>query len=211
MPHTYNVRVAWALALLAHATDHEPYRVAALKNAAWARSQQEPSGWLAGNEFRKTDEAPLLHTIAYSLRGLLEIGVVTGHAEYVEAAAAGGRGLRQVWERKRFIPATSKRDWTSDVTWRCLPGEAQIAIVWLKLARLTSDSAYRAAADGLLESLKSTQFLQESDSALHGGVSGSFPINSPYERYCLVNWGPKFLIDALILRNSDDTENNDGS
>jgi hypothetical protein len=59
-------------------------------------------------------------------------------------------------------------------------------------------------AHELLEQVKAAQFIDSPDADLHGGISGSVPINGAYERYCLVNWGPKFLIDALILKGRTD-------
>ena len=44
--------------------------------------------------------------------------------------------------------------------------------------------------------------VDETDMDLYGGVSGSVPIHAPYERYCLVSWGAKFLIDALNLKEN---------
>ena len=202
IPHTYNVRVAWAVGLLGKASGDERYVEAALKNATWARSQQQPGGWLANNEFYETDTAPLLHTISYSLRGLVELGMLTGRSELVEASAEGANGLKRVWREMGRIPGTSRSDWSSDASWRCLPGEAQLSIVWLELARATGDDSFETAANELLDSTKAMHFTRETDPALRGGVSGSYPVNAPYERYCLVNWGPKFLIDALILRNT---------
>jgi len=70
----------------------------------------------------------------------------------------------------------------------------------MRLGELTTDSGYVTAAAGLLEHVKAAQFPDTDTPDIHGGLSGSLPIHAPYERYCLVSWGAKFLIDAIIMK-----------
>ena len=81
-----------------------------------------------------------------------------------------------------------------------------MAIVWMRLSHILGERKYALAAAELLEHVKSAQFMDRRNGDLDGGLSGSLPINAPYERYCLVSWGPKFLIDALILKERVSSE-----
>ncbi|MHC4547670.1 MAG: beta-L-arabinofuranosidase domain-containing protein [Planctomycetota bacterium] len=202
IPHTYNVRAAWSLARLAEATGQDRYRSAAAANADWALTQQTKGGWFENNSFRATDPTTPLHTIAYAARGLLEIGAATGATKYVDASLAAAQVLLQVWEQRGLVPGAFGPEWSAPVAWRCLPGEAQLALVWLRLFALVDEPGLRAAAEGLVESLKAAHFVAHANPAIAGGLSGSLPIHGLYERYCLVNWGPKFLVDALLLKGA---------
>jgi len=67
---TYNVRAAWGLALAGHVFDEKKWIDAATKNCDWALGRQKPNGWFENNSFYE-NEIPLLHTIAYTVEGLL--------------------------------------------------------------------------------------------------------------------------------------------
>ncbi len=198
--HTYNVRSAWALVQLADATGESQYREAALANADWAAGQQGESGWFGNNSFARDGSVTKLHAIAYACRGFLEIGAATGSGRYIDAAAEAAVALHDIWQRNGTIGGAFNKDWSNPARWRCIPGEAQLAIVWMRLDHITGRTRFADSAVAILEKVKAAQLLDEKNADLHGGVSGALPINAPSERYCLVNWGPKFLIDALILK-----------
>ena len=66
--HTYNARVAWALLCIDQAAQSNRYLSAAQKNLNWVLTQQTPDGWFHNASF-ELDEAPLTHTLAYTVRG----------------------------------------------------------------------------------------------------------------------------------------------
>ena len=72
--HTYNTRTAWVLLRVHEITKNIKYKKAAIKNIEWALKQQQENGWFKYNAFHESQE-PLLHTIAYSIQGILEAGV----------------------------------------------------------------------------------------------------------------------------------------
>src|SRR3989344_48352 len=71
--HTYNTRTAWSLLKVHEITKKEIYKKAAEKNIDWALTQQLGNGWFEKNAFYEKQE-PLLHTIAYTIQGILECG-----------------------------------------------------------------------------------------------------------------------------------------
>ena len=207
IPHAYNVRTAWSLARLAEVTGETRFRDAAVANARWTVRQQCPSGWFEKNAFVSNCDVVTLHTLCYCVRGLLEIGAMLENrtpecADLVASATHAADALHIAWTRDGAIAGTFGADWSSPDEWRCIPGEAQLAIVWMRLFQVTGAHKYWTAAVDLLERVKSAQFMDQGNADLDGGITGSLPINAPYERYCLVSWGPKFLIDALILKES---------
>lgn len=204
VPHTYNVRTAWSLLNLGEATADEKLRAAALRNADWVLTQQCDSGWFRQNEFSADGRTSSLHATAFAMRGLLEIGSAANREPYIEAALRPASALHEIWLARGVLPGAVRQDWSHPGDWRCLPGEAQLALVWLRLDQVTGIPRFRGAAEAVLEGLKAAQILDESRPDLHGGITGSVPIDGGYERYCLVSWGSKFLIDALILKGRTD-------
>jgi hypothetical protein len=86
------------------------------------------------------------------------------------------------------------------VQWSCLTGDAQTAIVWFRLAEITGDKAFGAAALRMVDYLCSTQNLTSGDPGIRGGIAGSRPIWQEYGKYEFLNWAAKFFADALMLR-----------
>lgn len=204
--HAYNVRTAWALVRLASATGEPRYRDRAAAAAEWAVGRQCDSGWFEDNAFDAGADQANLHTISYCLRGLLEVGTATDHRDFVDSALRGARALHGLWRRDGYLAGAFRRDWSSLRRWRCVPGEAQLAIVWMRLDQISGRREFSDAAVALLERVKAAQFLNDPNPDICGGISGALPIDAPYERYCLVSWGAKFIIDALILKGSESGE-----
>ena len=212
IPHTYNVRTAWSLARLAEVTGQSRFYDAAIANANWALRQQCPSGWFANNAFVRNCDVVTLHTLCYCMRGLLEVGAMSANRapeseEWIASATRAADALLALWGRDGAMAGTFDSKWSSPDDWRCIPGEAQLAIVWMRLYEVSGEAKYETAAAELLDQVKSAQFMNHENVDLDGGLTGSLPINAPYERYCLVSWGPKFLIDALMLKGRISGEN----
>ena len=72
----YNVKAAWGLAEFGTVSDTPQYLSSALRNAEYTLRFQRPNGWFE-NCCLTDPEQPLLHTIAYTMQGLLGIGRLT--------------------------------------------------------------------------------------------------------------------------------------
>lgn len=196
--HTYNVRVAWSLLWLAvHAPDG-CYRQTAVRNLQWTLTQQDADGWFHNAGFTPTED-PLTHTIVYTIRGLLESGLLLDEPIYLAAARRAADALMQTQTRDGSLRARYGSGWRSDLTWSCLTGNAQAAIVWLKLYALTGDAAYVTAAYQANNSLKRHQDRRSPNPGARGGIAGSAPIYGGYEPYRYLNWATKFFADSLLL------------
>lgn len=196
--HTYNVRVSWSLLWLATHAPDGCYHETAVRNLRWTLSQQEDDGWFANAGF-SPDEDPLTHTIVYTIRGLLESALLLDEAIYLDAARRAADALMQAQARDGFLRARYGRGWRSDLTWSCLTGNAQAAIVWLKLYAQTQDAAYLQAAQQANESVKRWQNRAANQAGVRGGIAGSAPIYGGYEPYRYLNWAAKFFADSLML------------
>ncbi len=194
---TYTCLCAWPLYLTAEDTGDERYSDAALRVGDAALQQQHQSGWFANNCLSNRVEVPLLHTIGYTLQGLLELGIISGRAKYVDATIRAVEPLLAHCGRG-FLHGRWYADWQPAAFSSCLTGSAQIAVVCYRLADHTGDKRYRVAADRVLNYLKGLQPVAYDVPDVIGGIGGSFPLIGSYMRFGYPGWATKFYLDALL-------------
>ena len=196
---SYNVRTAWGLALAGRAFDEPTWIASARRNADWTLTQQTADGWFENCTFHE-NTAPLLHTIAYALEGLAGVGTVLGEERFVRAAWRGAEPLARRVAAKGSLAGCYGRGWTAHASWACLTGDAQTALVFLRLARTFAEcEPYTALARTLLTGIAARQDLNSPYPETRGAVAGSAPIWGGYLRLAYPNWAAKFYVDALLL------------
>ena len=197
--NVYDARSAWGL-LDAYGVTHAPdHRAAVVRNLDFVLTRQQPNGWYA-ECCLDDDTQPLLHTIAYTMEGLLESGAILNEPRYIEGARKAAVALLALQRPDGSLAGRFDRDWTPTVRWSCLTGDAQTAIVWFRLSEITGETKYAAAAARMTDYLCGTQNLTSGDPGIRGGIAGSQPIWQEYGRYEYLNWAAKFFADALLLR-----------
>jgi Squalene-hopene cyclase C-terminal domain len=197
IPHTYNSRVAWALVRLAEATGDERFRETARRKLDWVVSRQRANGWFDDCVFRP-GMLPSTHSIAYTLRGLLESGRLLGEERYVAAALRGAEPLVEVFAARRWLPATYDEHWRPRAWYECVTGTAQIGGVWLRLHQMAGEARLREVG---LEAVAAAAARQRRAGPpdVRGALPGSFPIFGRYAPLQYPNWAIKFLADSLML------------
>ncbi len=194
----YNVRSAWALCLLGKLTGEKKYIAAAVRNAELIVSTSKQNGWLP-NCCLDEPETPLIHTIAYAARGILEIGLLEEREDLIAAARAMADGVLENLQADGFLAGRLDQDWKPTVQWSCLTGTAQMGIVWGKLASYYGSEKHLDAMKKAISYVSSKQVTMSGDTKLEGGVPGSYPVSGAYGEYQLLNWAAKFFVDLLIL------------
>lgn len=198
---TYTCLCAWAIHRFGDIVDDNSYRRAAVRSIEAALRQQQPNGWFAHNCLNRS-EAPLTHTIGYTLQGILEVGILAGRRDFI---AAVERTLAQVLAKKAasgYLPGRFYADWEPACFSSCLTGAAQIAIVCYRYANHTGNLVYRQHADELLNFLKVCQQMQSVDTDMVGALAGSYPLFGGYMRAGYPNWATKYYVDALMLQDA---------
>ena len=195
--YAFNVRTAWALMIAGNAFAEQRFRDGAVANVEFVIRLAHDNGWIEKNCLNRPEQ-PLLHTIAYSYQGLLELAELAGHQGARALVLRGNTALLESFERFGRLHGRYEHSWQPTVTWRCLTGEAQTAIVWFRLAQITGSSAWSDAARRLVAQLKRTHAL-EGHPGVRGGIKGSHPITGAYGRLEYLNWAAKFFADALML------------
>jgi hypothetical protein len=196
-PHVYTARITWPLLVGAELLegDDERYHQCARDNLRWVLANQRPNGWFDHAAF-EADEDPFLHTIAYTVRGLIEAGRLLDDDE----AFAGGKRtadeLLELQDQRGVLKGAYDETW-SPSWYYCLSGNAQMALVWLRLFGLTGDREYLHAARTSVEFLKRRQPL-DAAADVQGGLPGSYPIFGSYLYLRYPNWAVKFFADTLL-------------
>lgn len=205
IPHVYNSRTAWALVRAGHLLDDPDAVKVAEANLDWACSQQRPNGWFDQCAFT-VDAPPFTHTTAYAGRGLLESGLLLGNERYIQAARAVAQAAAGHLRPTGLLPGRISVDGEPVGRSSCLTGNAQFAIIWLKLAALDQESRYRQWAEQTLRGTAVHQSLHGPDE-IRGAIKGSHPIWGRYAPLGYPNWPTKFFVDALLLSaTSADTQ-----
>jgi hypothetical protein len=213
-PHAYYARVAWALARAGAVLDVDQMRQAASRHVDWLATNSRSDGWIDHMSFQP-GSAPLTHTIAYTIEGLFELGLVQDDERarhlaqrlldgVIDAYEAPGSGVRLRW--RDHLAATIEPDWTSTSRSACLTGSAQMALCAFRIARFDDvdhPDRLRRFGDLMLDTARSGQALSGVADEAKGGVPGSAPVWGAYGSFRLLNWAAKFLADALLERQPD--------
>lgn len=197
-PHTYNVRVAWAMLESNDIAADPTIEAAARRNLDWGLEQETPDGYFRSCAF-EPGLPPFTHTIAYAIRGFLESGRLLNEPKYTDIAT---RAADAVLERVRddgWIPGQIDEAGNARASYCCLTGNSQLAIIWLKLHQMTGAQRYLDAAKRSLDYVMRCQDLATPNLALRGAVKGSQPIWGRYAPLSYPNWATKFFIDASLL------------
>ncbi|HYR98938.1 MAG TPA: hypothetical protein VEO58_07970 [Gemmatimonadales bacterium] len=193
----YNARVAWALAEAGRRLGAPEFRAAAARNLRAVARRQHNDGWFPDcclNDPRR----PLLHTIAYTIRGLLEGGRVLEDERLMAAAECAAERVALAVGPAGWLPGRFAAGWRPAASWSCLTGQVQMANIWLRLFAITRERKWLEPVEPVLRFVKSTQNRTSRDPGVRGGIKGSFPLSAEYGSYQILNWATKFFIDALM-------------
>lgn len=210
IPHAYHSRVAWSLLEVYKHTANTVYKDVARKNLNWVLSLVQRNGWIEEMGFYK-GEIPLTHTIVYTLRGLLESSAYFEEElrlKIFQVVVTASEKLMLKYELNKrhpnatpgYFPGRINSKWQPMANFTCLTGDAQMAIVWIKIYELNQDARFLNSAIKMLDQIKELQDLNSKNNGLKGGIRGSYPIWGNYMPYSYPNWAAKFFADALILQ-----------
>lgn len=196
--NVYDARTAWGLLDASRVTGDAQHREAALRNLRFVLTRQRPNGWFE-ECCLDDDRRPLLHTLAYTMEGLLESGIIARDPSLVEGARRAADALLSRQRADGSLAGRFDEEWQPAARWSCLTGDAQTSIVWLRLGEITREARYLDAARRMNRYLMSTQDLRAPDPGVRGGIKGSYPLYAEYGAYEFLNWAAKFFSDALLL------------
>src|SRR5439155_388842 len=160
---------------------------AAARSLRAAAALQAPNGWLPSCCLTDPHQ-PLLHTLAYAIRGFLEGGRVLDDARLLQTAERAADALLATVRADGWMPGRYRSDWSPAVRWSCLTGQAQMANNWMRLAVITGDPKWLEPVPAVLRFLKRTQNRHGREPGVRGGIKGSWPVGGDYGAYEVLNW-----------------------
>jgi hypothetical protein len=181
---------------------------------AWTRSAQRhldwvmthvdhTTGWIDLVGFEQEDHEQrcgVTHTLAYTLWGILTLSLLLGRADATAVARRAAERVARRLELSAVLPGIIDGEWKAAGTYACLTGNAQMALVWFRLAELDGDPRFVNAAIKAIDLVKLAQPMDNQDPGIRGGIPGSSPIWGDYIPLAFPSWGAKFFIDALIAK-----------
>jgi hypothetical protein len=199
IPHTYYSRVSWALILLSRLSGIERFGDAARSQLRWVLSRQHEDGWFSECSF-SSDERPILHVIAYTIRGLWESSLLLGDASMEAAARVAAEELCRQEKGRGWLESHFGPGWHPLGGSVCLTGLAQTAVIWLRMADRYGKDDFRQAAVRCLDFLRHRQLKRPGVAELNGTLPGSAPLWGEYFPWSFPNWGTKFFVDGLLAQ-----------
>src|SRR5207249_414854 len=86
------------------------YQAAAVRAVEAAVREQRPNGWFANNCLNDP-RAPLLHTIGYTLQGILEVGILAKRDDLIDRVREGTDPLLTRLSRRGYLHGRFDADW----------------------------------------------------------------------------------------------------
>ncbi len=200
----YDSYVDVPLLMLAEAANDQKYAECAIKNLNWiADHKQKSNGWFEDcDNTVKHNDRPILHTIAYTIDGLIDSGISLDSEKYKAAAIKPATRLKEIFLRDGFLNGRYDSEWNGS-EYTIVTGCAQMSIAWMKIFVLTGDQEFMTAARMMNDMLVRIQNKPvKASENTKGAIPGSFPIWGKYEPFAFPNWATKYFADALILEQN---------
>ncbi len=197
---SYNSRVCWPMLEVHKRVQDETVREVAVGALGTIAGWQLDNGAFENWEF-KAGRPAFTHTIAYTIRGLLESGRLLGDRgrEFEQAAIKSAEVFRRRLELRGKLAGAYDRELNGQYWYGCLTGNCQMALIWMRLFDILGDARYLSAALKALQPVIDRQRMRHLDPNARGAIPGSSP---PWGRYLTLrypNWAAKFYVDALLL------------
>jgi hypothetical protein len=203
---SYHVRFVWALAL-----GLEIYKDQSLLKNVIQKALEYYSGLIQENgAFRNwgfhPHDAGLTHTIAYTIRGFIECGIILKQHDLISLILPTIKKLEEDLSHNKYLAGEYDTEWKGNYSFRCLTGEAQMSIIYRRLYDIYGEVKYEKISNKLLEQVYAKQVNAPVFSNIHGGFFASSPFYGKYMRLMMNNWTCKFYLDALMQSLNIDTK-----
>jgi hypothetical protein len=199
LKRVYDTKVCQALLETSKATGLKDFLVSVNRNLDFAVSRQRDNGWFADcDNSHERNEAPLTHTIGYTIQGLLACYSMIKREDLLSTASKTLKVLLHKFELDRK-PLSGRffSDWKEAISSTCITGDAQISLCWMELYKILGDYRYLNAAFKMNDFLKKIQYDCKYNE-IDGALPSSFPPWGDYLTFCVNSWGVKYFVDALI-------------
>ncbi len=202
---TYYTRAVWSLAIASQVSSFKEaykYRGSAQRFAEWVLTHQKANDWIDRCSFYTStmrEDYKVLHTIAYTIEGLLEIGICLDEVKYCDSAIKAAERLMRRFEIDGVLYGEYNEKWHSIAKYVCVTGCAQMGRIWGRCYELTNDIRFFNALLKINDALRLVQPGEQARREIRGGFPGSIPIYERYQPNQWLNWAVKFAIDSFLI------------
>lgn len=143
------------------------------------------------------------HTIAYTIEGMIEQGLLENGITSKSFDMAKSISLKtiELLEKHNRLAGSYDLNWKGDYSYICMPGNCQMALIYLRLFDLLGDKRFFESAKRVLEPVYKHQItngvfiLRETK----GAIPASWPpILGKYMRWLFPNWAVKYFVDSMM-------------
>ncbi len=204
---TYTAHASCWLAEAGRHFGNEKWLRAAERHLDWVLTNVDAdTGWIAlagfGNRDHEQHRA-VTHTLAYTIWGVLYLSQLLGRDDGLAVARRAAERVMRRLELSGWLPGEIDHRWKAARSdYACLTGNAQMALIWFRLAELTGDMRFCNAALKAIDLVSAAQPMDNSDPGIRGGIPGSAPIWGGYITMGVPNWAAKFYVDALLAKRA---------
>jgi len=157
-------------------------------------ARQTPCGWFL-DAIRPVSTSDL----ASITRSLIELSRMLEDERPLQAALRSTQGLRVQLRGDGWLPGAFDDGWMPAAAHVCLPGLAQLAGCWLRLAQVSQDAGWREAAWRALAWIKRNQRTLGKDLALRDALPSAVPIWNGPAAFRFDTLNAKHFADALMM------------
>jgi hypothetical protein len=190
---TYYTRVVWPCLLLSQKHENSSLREGAEKLLRKLLLRIDKDYFPLESGFQ--GDIAYTHTLAYTVRGFLESGLLLMDSKLLDLTQQQiDAQIKCLKFNDLKFAGRYSRHWVGDYSLRCLTGEWQWIIIFLKAYQLFDKQEYFDIASQTIKRLNNDSILYPK-----GAVTGSSPFWGSYMRLKAPNWAAKFALDALLL------------
>ncbi len=142
-------------------------------------------------------EAAFTHTIAYTLRGMLESVLLLEKSDLLPQPLSVLDKIVKLYQQQGRLAGRYDAHWQGDYTFSCVTGDAQMSILLARAYQTTGDQIYLDVATQIFERTAEQQWTLPIH-GLQGAIPGSAPVWGAYQRFRFPNWAAKFYLDGYL-------------
>lgn len=195
---TYYSRVAWPMLEIWKITEDNNIKDAAERVLDYVLSNRQKNGTFKNWGFENNKPA-FSHTIAYTLRGLIESGLILDNWE--KYASPTEKALEKLLRKAELnngrLSGTYDTDWKPVNYYSCLTGNLQTAICLMILEERSEDLRIVNAATKLIDWV-ANKMSRIPIKTIKNAVPGSWPVYGRYMFLRFPNWASKYFCDSTL-------------
>jgi hypothetical protein len=205
VPTTYTAHASCWLAQAANHFGVREWARSAERHLDWVLTHvDDQTGWIHRCGFAETDAdrgTAVTHTLAYTIWGILELSENLERDDGVSVASYAAERVARRFATSSWLPGVLDHRWAPHTEeFACLTGNAQMALIWFRLAKRERNPRLITAAIKALELVKRAQSMDSADPGIRGAIAGSSPAWGDYLYMAFPNWAAKYFIDALFAK-----------